>query len=203
VDWFYVQNGQQFGPVPVVQFDELVRAGRVTPETFVWREGLVNWQPLGSVANPPSSASSPLMPTPHQGGMRPVLTACAECGVAFPESEMIPFAGSWICAKCKPVFLQRLREGAPLAAGGAEAWQSGDAVVTLHGGKLPLRCVRCNGAVTGKPIERTFYWHRESLYVLLVIPLIYLIAYLIVRTRSTVSVPFAKSAGSGGERSLS
>lgn len=80
-----------------------------------------------------------------------------------------------------------------MSAGGAEAWQSGDAVVTLHGGKLPMRCVRCNGAVIGKPIERAFYWHREWLYVLLVIPVIYLIVYLFVRTRSTVSVPICNN----------
>jgi uncharacterized RDD family membrane protein YckC len=30
---------------------------------------------------------------------------------------MIQYGGRWICASCKPVFLQKLTEGAPLAAG--------------------------------------------------------------------------------------
>ncbi|HEU0008763.1 MAG TPA: DUF4339 domain-containing protein [Verrucomicrobiae bacterium] len=193
VDWFYVQNGSRIGPVPLAHFDDLVRSGRITRQTLVWREGLANWQPFGSITAAPSSLPSPPAPPPLPGVPQLVESGarigCAECGVAFPESEMIPFAGSWICAKCKPIFIQRLREGAPLAAGGAEAWQSGDAVVTLHGGTLPARCVRCNGAVTGKPIERKFYWHPEWVYILLLIPLIYLIVYLIVAKGSRVSVP--------------
>jgi hypothetical protein len=105
---------------------------------------------------------------------------------------MVPFANSWICAKCKPIFFQRVREGAPLAGGGAEAWQSGDAVVTLHGGMLPARCAKCNGAATGQPIERTFYWHPNWVLVFLLIPLIYLIVYLFVLKRARVSVPICE-----------
>ena len=105
---------------------------------------------------------------------------------------MIPFAGSWICAKCKPIFLQRVREGAPLLPGGADAWQSGDAVVTLHGGTLPARCVKCNAATTGKPITRTFYWHPPWVFISLLIPPIYIVLHLLLRRRATVSVPICE-----------
>jgi len=196
VDWFYVQNGRQIGPVPVKQFDDLVRSGRITLETLVWREGLVNWQPFGSISATPSSLPTPPAPPPPPGAPPPMLpgalTACAECGFAFPQSEMIPFASSWICAKCKPIFFQRVREGAPLAAGGAEAWQSGDAVVTLIGGALPVRCVKCNGAVTGQHLPRTLYWHSEWVYILLLSPLIYLIVSMSVRKSARVSVPICE-----------
>src|SRR5881409_2326249 len=104
VDWFYVQNGKQIGPVPAAQFDDLVRSGRITPETLIWREGLANWQPFGTVTGIPSTLPSPPAPPPLPGAPLPVVSGarigCAECGLAFPESEMIPFAGSWICAKC-------------------------------------------------------------------------------------------------------
>src|SRR5207249_5420604 len=39
---------------------------------------------------------------------------CAECGRTLPTTEMIPHGGLWICASCKPVFVQRLKEGAEL-----------------------------------------------------------------------------------------
>ena len=192
MDWFYVQNGRQIGPVPVRQFDDLVRAGRITLQTLVWREGLANWQPFGSISATPSSVPTPPAPPPPPDapsvaqGSR---AACAECGSMFPESEMVSFANSWVCATCKPVFFQRVREGAPLATAGADAWQSGDAVVTLNGGTLPLRCVKCNGAVTGKHIPRTLYWHSEWVYILLLSPLIYLIVSLLVRKSARLSVP--------------
>jgi len=102
---------------------------------------------------------------------------------------MIPFAGSWICAKCKPIFLQRVREGAPLAAGGADAWQSGDAVVTRNGGTLPGRCIKCNSAMTGKPIKITYYWHSDWMLVLLLVPLVYMIVFFIISKRLRFSVP--------------
>ena len=105
---------------------------------------------------------------------------------------MISYSGVWVCAKCKSLFFQRVREGAPLAAGSAEAWQSGDSVVTLNGGALPLRCIKCNGAVTGKLIPRTFYWHSEWVYILLLSPLIYLIVSLFVRKSAKVSVPICE-----------
>ena len=196
VDWFYAHNGKQFGPVPVAHFEELIRSGRITPETLVWRMGHANWQPLGSITAPPPPTLSPLLPPPLPDAPRPALTraltGCAECGREFQESEMIPLNGLWICAKCKPIFVQRLREGAPLTAAGAEAWQSGDAVVTLHDGALPMRCAKCNGAVTGKPIPRTFFWQPEWLYTLFIIPPLCVIVWFFIRKPVVVSVPICE-----------
>ena len=42
---------------------------------------------------------------------------CVECGGVFPASEIISLGGSSICARCKPLRLQKLREG--VALGGA------------------------------------------------------------------------------------
>jgi uncharacterized RDD family membrane protein YckC len=36
---------------------------------------------------------------------------CGECGKAFPISDLANFGGTYICANCKPAYLQRLREG--------------------------------------------------------------------------------------------
>jgi uncharacterized RDD family membrane protein YckC len=42
---------------------------------------------------------------------------CAECGSTFAVSEMIQHGAAYVCAKCKPVFLQKLAEGADVSAG--------------------------------------------------------------------------------------
>ena len=36
---------------------------------------------------------------------------CAECKRMFATGEMVPFGEQWICAGCKPIFFQRVREG--------------------------------------------------------------------------------------------
>jgi uncharacterized RDD family membrane protein YckC len=40
---------------------------------------------------------------------------CSECGQAFAEDDMIRFAEAWVCAGCKPIFVQKLKEGVTLA----------------------------------------------------------------------------------------
>jgi hypothetical protein len=37
---------------------------------------------------------------------------CAECMGVFNVHDMIAHAGAYVCASCKPLFLQRLKEGA-------------------------------------------------------------------------------------------
>lgn len=42
MNWHYVEQGQQAGPINEDQFAELVRNGRITGETLVWRDGMTN-----------------------------------------------------------------------------------------------------------------------------------------------------------------
>jgi len=41
-------------------------------------------------------------------------TVCCECGKPFPADEMIQYGPTWVCAGCKPVFVQKLRQGMSL-----------------------------------------------------------------------------------------
>ena len=41
---------------------------------------------------------------------------CANCGQMFAQTEVVFIGSSYVCAGCKPIFLQRMREG---SAGGA------------------------------------------------------------------------------------
>jgi uncharacterized RDD family membrane protein YckC len=42
---------------------------------------------------------------------------CAECGGVFPTDEMIRHGIIHVCARCKPVFMQKLAEGASIRMG--------------------------------------------------------------------------------------
>jgi uncharacterized RDD family membrane protein YckC len=96
MSWYYAVNGQQAGPVEDAELQRLAMVGTVTASTLVWRAGMENWMPFGSLAPP--------VPTEH-------------CRQGFPKEQMIPLAGGLVCAGCKGTVLQRIREGmAPLAA---------------------------------------------------------------------------------------
>ncbi|HEX4083864.1 MAG TPA: RDD family protein [Chthoniobacteraceae bacterium] len=101
MNWYYIENNQQAGPVSQSDFEALVHSGKIGGDTKVWRDGLADWMPYGELfgaANSPVAAAA--------GAHR-----CAECGKAFPDSEMIAFENAWVCAACKPVFVQKLKEG--------------------------------------------------------------------------------------------
>ena len=107
MDWYYVRDGKQDGPHSDESLRELARSGVIDFATVVWSEGMENWQPI-------SQAAPQLLPA---AGLRLAATSgtteaqCAECGGVFPVSEMVSLQGSQVCARCKPVRLQKMREG--------------------------------------------------------------------------------------------
>lgn len=108
--WYYVENGQQAGPIEETEFPQLVRTGKLRGETLVWREGMTNWEPFAQ-ACPTELASTTATVT---AGTEAV---CVECGGIFDKNEMISHANAYICAKCKPTFMQKLAEGVPIKTG--------------------------------------------------------------------------------------
>jgi len=180
VDWFYVQHGSQIGPVPVEQFDDLVRTGRITPETLVWREGMAEWQPYGRVRSVPAPAA----PVRGTGRM-----SCALCSESFAPDEVIAFEGAWVCAACKPLLVQRVREGLSVGDASVNAWRDGDLVVTIRGSTLTGRCVKCNGVESLSHTSSTLYWHPRWVYALLLLtPVAYLLARLPTQKSGLVAV---------------
>lgn len=91
--WHYVENGQQTGPYDDTAFNTLVAQGRVTPATLVWREGMKDWRPYASVL----------------AGFNPNM--CAECGQTFTPEDLVQIGNTLVCATCKPMAVQKLREG--------------------------------------------------------------------------------------------
>ncbi len=116
MNWYYVDGGQQAGPVDDGQLAGLVRDGKVQPDTLVWREGLADWQPYQEAKLPglrlASNAAAPAATAAPMG----TEAACAECGRIFNTDDMIRHGELYVCANCKPVFMQKLAEGAKLGA---------------------------------------------------------------------------------------
>lgn len=102
--WYYMENGQQQGPVSEEDFEDSVKSGKIASDTLVWNEGLTGWKPYSAI-NTDSAASPPVIVSRH---------TCVECGRSFPADEVIRYQDSWICANCKPIFFQKLKEGARL-----------------------------------------------------------------------------------------
>jgi uncharacterized RDD family membrane protein YckC len=107
MEWYYYDGGQQVGPVPEDRLRALRRAGTLTADTLVWRVGMANWATYrdSGLESEPAPLSAPIAALgAHEA-------ACAECGKVFPKTDMIAHGASFICAACKPVFLQKLSEG--------------------------------------------------------------------------------------------
>lgn len=183
MQWYYASADQQQGPVSQDELEALARAGTVTPETLVWRDGLPNWVAYSTVAtNAPMRALAAAAPATGAG-----LERCAECGQTFPKDSMVAFENSHICATCKPLFFQKLREG--VTTGGAGMWRSKKQLVTTLNPVLPARCVKCNAPTETAPLKRNLYWHHPLIYLaLLVNVIVYVIIAMLVRKRSTAMV---------------
>jgi len=65
-EWYYVGTYGQLGPLQRDELDDLIQGGAVGRETFVWKVGMAEWVPAGSVPELASSLmeSAPLMPPP-------------------------------------------------------------------------------------------------------------------------------------------
>ncbi len=76
----------------------------VRDDTLVWHEGMPNWQPHSAVR-------APKPPAPMPAQLMPVPSYCSECGRSYPTMQLVAIGNASVCAQCKPVFLQRMREG--------------------------------------------------------------------------------------------
>lgn len=72
--WYYAQNGQAIGPIPLSSIEALAKAGQLSTQTLVWRDGEEDWKPISSIMpgtlgqtaeiTPPPSVTPPPLPAP-------------------------------------------------------------------------------------------------------------------------------------------
>ncbi len=112
-DWYYARDDEQFGPVSYEELQELAATGDITPETLVWGAGLSDWATFGALM--PGYAPAALdgdSESIQQAGQDQAV--CIECNGVFDINDMVPYAGTHVCATCKPLLFQRIKEGVPL-----------------------------------------------------------------------------------------
>src|ERR1051325_782664 len=120
MNWYYVEQGQQAGPVDDAQLEQLRSGGRIQDDTLIWSEGMANWQAYREIkggAPAPTSGGLRLSSSPAAATAVAAEAVCAECGGIFPKENMIRYGNAHVCATCKPVFMQKLAEGARLNSG--------------------------------------------------------------------------------------
>lgn len=68
VQYMLAVNGQQTGPFGMAQLQQLAQSGRLTKETYVWKQGMSQWELAGNVQEL-SALFAPACPPPPPGGM--------------------------------------------------------------------------------------------------------------------------------------
>lgn len=121
--WYYIEQGQQCGPLTDDELRERVAAGTLRPEDYVWTEGMADWVPASQIQGLqwPGSATPPPPPPQHRpapefggtptgdlnlprGGLSPVSAQEIERATSAPANVpnyLIPSILSTICC-CLP-----------------------------------------------------------------------------------------------------
>lgn len=115
--WYYSDGVKQMGPVDDDRFRELIKSGEINETTLIWRSGMPDWQPLRQldlsglidISTGSGDVSEPVETVITQ--VETNAASCSECGRTFPTEDMIPYGDIWVCASCKPLFVQKLKEG--------------------------------------------------------------------------------------------
>ena len=112
MNWFYAQNGQQAGPIADEELAHLVQSGVITPATLVWHSGLASWQPYSAIsATLPATVGA--LSGSGGGSLAPAgsQSMCSQCGGVFPADEVVRVGDHDVCARCKPLLLQKIQQG--------------------------------------------------------------------------------------------
>jgi uncharacterized RDD family membrane protein YckC len=111
---YYADGDRQVGPIGKNELQSLIKAKKINSQTLVWQPGMETWEELGLFArrkaqsSPRSTQPAPVVTTKRQ-------SVCSECGRAFAEDDMIRFTDTWVCAACKPILVQKIKEGVTIA----------------------------------------------------------------------------------------
>jgi uncharacterized RDD family membrane protein YckC len=109
MNWYYADQGHQAGPVEGGALDELVRSGALPASALVWHEGMAGWTPYSTARRIQPPAVQPIQVPVLDFSQR--AGTCISCGRAVSPQESTVVGRNTVCPECKPVFVERLREG--------------------------------------------------------------------------------------------
>lgn len=111
--WYYADKGSQRGPLTDEEFDALLKSGRLTKETLVWKDGMDNWTALSElpegvlVASPPEASLTGSPESGAHGGFQhPGLYSqepqvdCMQCGKSTVQREIVEHGNIKLCPAC-------------------------------------------------------------------------------------------------------
>jgi len=145
--WHYQRDARPEGPVSAQELARLLQMGAVNDDTLLWREGLAQWQTLGTVrpelglgpARPPAppplpGAPAPVAPSKARRGLSGcaiaaiIAVACAVPVLAILAAIAIPAYQDYVT---RAAVAQALLEAAPVQA------QVQTAIAHTPGGQCP------------------------------------------------------------------
>jgi hypothetical protein len=100
MDWYYAEGTEHRGPITEDELRRLSIEGIIKSTTLVWRSGMPQWIPRSRAAL-----------SPPEG-----MLACAACTQFVPTSEAFLLGEASYCAACKPMVLQRVKDGIPIVS---------------------------------------------------------------------------------------
>lgn len=114
--WYYVYNDQTCGPVGDAELDALVQNGSLGADTFVWRQGMSEWQAYSTargLAQAPPAQPAPAQGAQKSGALRVSVAktakpaaaaakeaACMKCGQVMPTTHLLHLGQDYICMNC-------------------------------------------------------------------------------------------------------
>lgn len=109
----YLSVGTCQGPVIKSEFERMIRDGRATPDTPVWRDGMSDWVPwsefvaLGGLFPPVIPDVGPTDEKPHcqLAAVPEGKTRCLRCHQVYNEEQVSLYAAGALCADCKAVLV--------------------------------------------------------------------------------------------------
>lgn len=125
--WYYKDAGANTaGPVGKAQLQQLIKAGQINGQTLVRNDKITNWRPLSDMvrgkstpgqAPPPPPQEHPAAQDPEpfpdnqQPAVVPPTSVCSQCGRSVPQDQVVTYDDQVICAACKPIVVQKMKEG--------------------------------------------------------------------------------------------
>ena len=84
--WYAVVDGQQSGPFTVAQVAEFLSSGSLDEQSFVWCEGMSNWEPISGVPQLRDLIHKSATPAPVTSA--PVMSATASAAAVTDEPQV-------------------------------------------------------------------------------------------------------------------